>query len=227
MSRRLIKKWLVGVLCASAIATAIALPVLIYSTTLRSFQYHNDFKWIAMALHQYHDHYGSFPPVAVRDENHEPLHSWRTLIQPELASIAQTSDQFTDYDFSQSWNSPANVESQRRHRFGRHSYQILAVVGPHAAWDESTVREISDFKDGTSNTILAIALRNTGTQWNEPRDLVFDGDALYLANQPVDLSKNAYLIMADGTVRYCAEGIPLETLRPNLTLDARDKVINW
>lgn len=225
MNTRLLKKWLVGAWCAAVIATAIVLPVPIYFTTLRSFQYHNDFKWIAMALHQYHDHYGSFPLVAVRDDHHEPVHSWRTLIQPELASIAKTSDQFAAYDFSQLWNSPVNAESQRNHRFGRHPYQILAVVGPHAAWDESTVRKISDFKDGTSNTILAIALRGTGTAWNEPRDLVFDGQDLLLNGGPVELDGDLYVMTADGSVRY-AKGMPWETLRPMLTIDGGENV-NW
>src|SRR5271163_108233 len=42
-------------------------------------------KQIAVALHNYHDTYGSFPPAYVADETGKPMHSWRVLILPFLS----------------------------------------------------------------------------------------------------------------------------------------------
>src|SRR5262249_7322884 len=39
---------------------------------------------IGMALHSYHDKFGSFPPAYIADENGRPIHSWRVLLLPYL-----------------------------------------------------------------------------------------------------------------------------------------------
>ena len=41
---------------------------------------------IGLALHTYHDAYGSFPPAFVRGPDGRPWHSWRVLILPYLDS---------------------------------------------------------------------------------------------------------------------------------------------
>jgi hypothetical protein len=70
----------------------------------RRTQCKNNMKAIALAMHNYHDTYGSFPPAYIPDENGKPMHSWRVLILPML-------DQqflYSQYDFDQPWDSPAN-----------------------------------------------------------------------------------------------------------------------
>src|SRR6478672_5330638 len=42
----------------------------------------NHLKQIGIALQNYHDVYGSFPPAYVADANGRPMHSWRVLILP-------------------------------------------------------------------------------------------------------------------------------------------------
>ncbi|HZT80971.1 MAG TPA: DUF1559 domain-containing protein, partial [Gemmataceae bacterium] len=44
----------------------------------------NNLKQLALALHSYHDTYGSFPPAAVYGPDGKPLLSWRVLILPFL-----------------------------------------------------------------------------------------------------------------------------------------------
>ena len=48
------------------------------------FECANHLKQIGVALHTYHDAYGSFPPAFVADENGKPMHSWRVLLLPFL-----------------------------------------------------------------------------------------------------------------------------------------------
>lgn len=42
----------------------------------------NHLKQIALALQNYHDTYGSFPPAYLADARGKPIHSWRVLILP-------------------------------------------------------------------------------------------------------------------------------------------------
>ena len=62
------------------------LPLLFAPThgSLREMECSNNLKAIAIALHSYHDKYGSLPPAYVADENGKPMHSWRVLILPQL-----------------------------------------------------------------------------------------------------------------------------------------------
>src|SRR5262249_48970443 len=43
-------------------------------------QSQNNLKQIALAMHNYHDVNGAFPPAAIYDKNGKPLLSWRVLI---------------------------------------------------------------------------------------------------------------------------------------------------
>jgi hypothetical protein len=56
---------------------------------------------ILLALRNYHDDYGTFPPPIIFDTNGKPFHSWRALILPYL--------EFYDYDFTKSWDTPNNL----------------------------------------------------------------------------------------------------------------------
>ncbi|MCA9206080.1 MAG: DUF1559 domain-containing protein, partial [Planctomycetales bacterium] len=39
---------------------------------------------LTLALHNYHDTFGSFPPAYVADAAGRPIHSWRVLILPYI-----------------------------------------------------------------------------------------------------------------------------------------------
>jgi hypothetical protein len=64
----------------------------------------NNLKQIALALHNYHDDHGCFPPAYVADANGRPMHSWRVLILPYLEQKVL----YDQYDFTEPWNGPNN-----------------------------------------------------------------------------------------------------------------------
>ena len=74
-------KWIVRI-AATSVIVLLAFEVLMHPLSAsrdaaRLAQCRNNLKQIAVALHQYHDLYGSFPPAYIADENGKPLHSWR------------------------------------------------------------------------------------------------------------------------------------------------------
>ena len=44
----------------------------------------SNLKRIVMAMHGYHQTYGSFPPATIRNSAGQPLYSWRVLLLPYL-----------------------------------------------------------------------------------------------------------------------------------------------
>ena len=45
-------------------------------------------KQIGVALHNYHDAHGCFPPAYIADANGRPMHSWRILLLAFLSESA-------------------------------------------------------------------------------------------------------------------------------------------
>jgi hypothetical protein len=134
---------------------------------------------IAIALHNYHDAYGSFPPAYTVDDRGQPMHSWRVLILPYLEESAL----YAAYDFDEPWDGPNNRKladripfvfqcraHTDRHRRGSCETQYLAVVGDETAWQGSRGAKLGDI-DETSETLLVVEVHGQGVHWMEPRDL--------------------------------------------------------
>ncbi|WDI44710.1 DUF1559 family PulG-like putative transporter [Bremerella sp. P1] len=64
----------------------------------------NNLKNIGLALHNYHDTYGSLPPAVVTDAEGRPLYSWRVLLLPFLEEQAL----YDQFDLTQPWYSQTN-----------------------------------------------------------------------------------------------------------------------
>src|SRR5262249_6259204 len=117
-------------------------------------------KQIALALHAYHDEFGSFPPPYIADESGRPKHTWRVLLLPYL----DYESLYERYDFAEPWDGPNNrnlhnihvkaFEYPRGYSRPRTNTAYVAVVGPQTLWPQSG-RSISmaDVKDGLASTI--------------------------------------------------------------------------
>src|SRR5262249_38706201 len=138
----------------------------------------NHLKQIGLALQNYHDVYGSFPPAYIADADGKPMHSWRVLILP----FAEQKPLYDAYRLDEPWDGPNNRKLHNQYPacffcptcYGKQPLgetNYVAVVGPGTVWPNDKCIQMSDVKDGTSNTILVVELANSGIHWMEPRDL--------------------------------------------------------
>ena len=138
---------------------------------------------IAIAMGQYHDDYGCFPPAYVADEDGRPLHSWRVLLLPYLAQAGfhpEYNRVYSEYNFDEPWNGPHNIllleqtpsmyrcpgEGEDESPFT--SY--VAIVGPGAVFDRDHSNSLSDL-DVPELTIMIAEISGSDILWTEPRDL--------------------------------------------------------
>ena len=98
-------------------------------------------KQIALALHNYHDQYKTFPPAFVNGPDGKAWHSWRVLILPFLGEEKL----YAEYRFDEPWNGPRNSLLLKRRPdvfccFGAKPHispghtSYSAIVGDGTAW---------------------------------------------------------------------------------------------
>lgn len=188
----------------------------------------NNMRQIALAFHNYHDTYGTFPPAYIADENGKPMHSWRTLILPFL----EQQGVHAQYDFSQPWDSPANlaatstpipaytcpdstsVTSTETH--------YMVIIGPGTVFNGSTAANIASITDGTSNTILVVEVNGTGVNWADPTDLSAATITFPASNGGPGNAGSLHpgglnVAMCDGSVRFVSNSIGQQVFQQMIT----------
>ena len=142
-----------------------------------SMQCSNHLKQIGLALHNYHEVYGTLPPAYVADEDGRPMHSWRVLILPFLEQQVL----YDQYDFDEPWDGPNNLALSEAvvdvyrcpddWQGDGSETSYLMIVGPGTISDGTGATTFADVRDGTSNTIIVVEVAGSGINWAEPRDL--------------------------------------------------------
>jgi hypothetical protein len=139
----------------------------------------SNLKQIVLAMHAYHQDFGSFPPAYVADADGRPMHSWRVLILPYLEELPL----YKDYRFDEPWDGPNNrllhasevrpyacpVDHNPNGQPGMTSYVL--VTGPGTVFNADQTMRLADVSDGTGQTLLVVEVHNSGIHWMEPRDL--------------------------------------------------------
>ncbi|MEX2122162.1 MAG: DUF1559 domain-containing protein [Pirellulales bacterium] len=199
----------------------------------------NKLRQIGIALQEYHDAYGSFPPAYLADANGKPMHSWRVLILPYL----EHRQLYAQYNFSEPWNGPNNrlLANQFSAVFGSPfrcrsddpakpaETSYVAVVGPRTMWPGAESTTFGDIPDGATKTVLVVEVGGSGIHWMEPRDL--DMSALKLAAQPAGTNPIAsghpggpQAAMADASVRTLSKSMRRDTLEAFFTRDGGEPI---
>ena len=139
----------------------------------------NHLRQIMLALQDYHQVNGCFPPAYIADKDGKPVHSWRTLILPYLDRM----DLYKEYDFNEPWDGPHNKRLLRKRpkefacpsdpiadMDGAAQTSYVAVVGTDAAWAGEKPRRANEFSS-LSHSIMLVEVANSEIEWTEPRDL--------------------------------------------------------
>jgi hypothetical protein len=138
---------------------------------------------VAVALHNYRQAHGCFPPAYIADKDGKPTQSWRVLILPYMDNDAL----YKACDVTQPWDAPKNKKLLAKYMpdfvcpidpsanaTGATQTNYFAVVGPNAAWAGAKSRKLADFGKDASRTIMVVEVANSGIQWAEPEDLSLD-----------------------------------------------------
>jgi prepilin-type processing-associated H-X9-DG protein len=192
-------------------ALALLLPaVQAARESARRMQSTNNLKQICLALHNYHDVYGSFPPAVVTDASGQPLYSGRVLLLPYMGQQPL----YSQFDLTQPWDSPQNsqVSQTRIMVFADPSSasppgftDYLFVTGVQTIFEAGKTTKFDDIHDGTSNTIMVVEVRSSGVSWAEPgKDLDLSMvKALPQGNHP----GGNIVGFADGSVRFVSKNV--------------------
>ncbi|MGQ0633032.1 MAG: DUF1559 family PulG-like putative transporter [Planctomycetaceae bacterium] len=156
-------------------------------------------KQIGLALHNYREAYGSFPPAYIAGPDGRPMHSWRVLILPYIDAQSL----YNEYDFTEPWDGPNNIRllNRRPQLFDCPSrddppmigtaivaaYTLLActdwpvrpgvttsyaaVFGPHSVFRGSDPVRLQDISDGPGNTAMIGELTGAKIPWTKPEDI--------------------------------------------------------
>lgn len=174
---------------------------------------------LGLAMLNYAEAHGRFPPAAILSPNGKPLLSWRVLILPYLGDDAKKL--YSQFRLDERWDSPANEPLLEKMPPAFAAPNAVASRPDSTCWRVFTGTEtifsssegipFSDIHDGLSNTVL-IAESDHPVPWTEPADISF---AAFIPD--LDIHHGFRVVMADGTVREVPSSFPVDKLKEFIT----------
>jgi hypothetical protein len=139
----------------------------------------NNLKQIGLAMHNYHDVNGSFPPAAIYSAEGKPLLSWRVLVLPYLGR----NDLYQQFKLDEPWDSkhnkkllakmPAVFKPTVAGKAKPYHTFLQVLVGKGTVFEGKRGIQIRQIIDGTSNTIMVVE-GSKAVPWTKPQDIPFD-----------------------------------------------------
>lgn len=224
---------ILGFFVCGGLGVALLLPaVQAARESARRMQCSNNLKQIALALHNYHDVNGSFPPAYTVDANGKPLHSWRTLILPYIGQEGL----YRQIDLDEPWDSPKNQAFNKIQLPNYHcasdpnavDCSYVAIVGPNSVFQGPTATQIPMITDGTSNTIMIVEVRGNHKSWMEPADL--DATTMQYKVNAGSTDPGSFhpggmnASYADGSVRFLSQSMDPAVFRAMTTINGNEVV---
>ncbi len=191
----------------------------------------NNLTQIALALHTYEQVWGTLPPAYTVDAEGKPLHSWRTLILPQM----EQGPLYEKIDLSKPWDDPANKVA---FEIGLHynacpstdlpstHTTYMAIVVPGGCFRPAEPRKLSEITDDKGLTLMVIEVdAKQAVHWMSPKDCV---DLAFL--KPESGAKLPHprvfqAVCVDGTVRILRQDPKPEVIRALITIDGHDDTI--
>lgn len=180
----------------------------------------DNLKHLALAMWNFHDSYGSYPPPASYDEKGRKLLSWRVYVLPFLNQLAL----YREFHLDEPWDSEHNKKLIPKmpavfacpnagvcHE-GKTTY--LVPLGERTVFFGKTGVPCKEVSDGTSNTILLLDVDpDRAVIWTKPDDLEVDFDNVFngLKGNHDGVFATAF---CDGSVRWFSRTVTKpDTLR--------------
>jgi hypothetical protein len=189
----------------------------------------NNMKQMALALHNYHDTYKSFPAHASYAKK-KPLLSWRVHILPFL----EQDGLYRAFKLDEPWDSPHNkaliarmpeiYRSPLAKDVAAGKTVYVAPTGPNMIFGSPKGTPIRNIVDGTSNTIMLVeADDGRAVYWTQPEDLKVDRDNP-LTGLIKKGAKGFHAGFADGSVRFVSSRVDPQVLWSLFTMNGGEVI---
>ena len=184
----------------------------------------NNLRQMALALLNYENARGHFPPAYSVNDDGTPLLSWRVAILPYMEQNAL----YEQFHLDEPWDSPHNIalSEQMPEVFNHPSYGSLgnqtvfvapvgndSILSPGPIDDSGNGNEIAGITDGLSNTPLLVTVNEiNAVVWTSPEDLPYDdlGDE-QLAGAVSGYLNQMQTVLGDGST-HSFDGLSIESL---------------
>ena len=136
-------------------------------------------KQLALALHNYHGQYHSFPPAYTTDTEGKPLHSWRVLLLPYYIENQQL---YNEIRLDEPWDSPHNSQfhdqmpriyhcpSRANAETTKGLTPFQMIIGPDTISNGPNCTKLSDITRDKGDTLLLVEA-SVSVPWMKPVDL--------------------------------------------------------
>lgn len=220
-----------GFLLIIPILAALLLPAVQQArTAARRSQSKNNMKQIGLALHNYHDYQGVFPPGGTTTAEGKPYHAWQTSILPYM----EQSQLYNEIDFDKPWDDPTNqflFEEEIPQYLNPSIDETISPEGlglSHYVGNELLLKKNSGLKlrevtDGASNTILASESGENFKPWADPTNIANPANLIGSGKKSSYPGGNNVL-MSDGRVVFISENIDPAILEALSTPDGGEVV---
>jgi prepilin-type processing-associated H-X9-DG protein len=181
----------------------------------------NNLKQIGLALWNYHDEQGTFPPASVAGADGTPLYSWRVLLLPYL----DQEPLYREFHLDEPWNSEHNKQLLTKipevYRCPAHRDRSMpcadcthyaAVVGEGCVFDGTRVTRIDDVADGAERTLIAAEITDKRIPWSAPLDVELNA-TLGLDGFSSEHPGGFHALYADGSVHMVRDDVRPDALR--------------
>jgi len=222
------RPWAIGLLVLAMLVALLLPGIGAAPEASRRLHCIHNLRTIGVALHNYHDQNGCFPPPYVADAKGKPLYSWRVLLLPYM----EQTPLYEQWHLDEPWDSLHNRPLAEQHlevfrcpsvKSGSQPMtSYLAVIGPGMAWAHGECLTFEDFTDDKNATIMVVEVRDSQIHWAEPVDL--DRAAMSLKindeSRPSISSRHpnlAIVLFVDGSAMTLPASLPEDDVAALLT----------
>jgi len=186
----------------------------------------NNLKQVALALLNYHQVHGCFPPAHTTDDKGNRLHSWRTLILP----FVEQQPLYDSIDLTKPWDDPVNKKAYAAvievylcpaSKLGPEMTTYLAPVGPDWSFGTEEPRSLDVIDD---ETVLVMEVDpKRAVHWMSPYDFE-DPDEMPFDSASEGVHSGSWMVaLANGAVMSVDRTTPPEEVREMLSIHGKEK----